>query len=86
MYVTHLSGGDAVLAVTNWRAVSAEEIYFDLKTLGVKLNNGEKLHIRDLWAQKDVGLFSQEQAKSQLLIEKIPPHGTKVYRFDIVKE
>lgn len=86
MFVTQLSDGDVILVVTNWRAITSDEIYFNLDTLGIKLFDKEYVHIRDLWAQKDIGTFDGQQAKSSLMVEKIPPHGSKVYRFNIVKK
>jgi len=71
--------------ITNWAALPSEDIYFSLKDIGFVLKAGDLVHIRDLWAQKDIGTFTHEQSKADLFIEKVPAHGSKVYRFNLIK-
>jgi hypothetical protein len=82
--ITRLSDGDIVAVVTNWASSSNSGFYFSHADIGLSVKKGDLMHIRDLVAKKDIGVFDFEQAKADLFIEKIPAHGSKVYRFNLI--
>lgn len=85
MLISQLSDGDIITLVINWAELVSDDIYFSLSDIGFTLNEGDLVHIRDLWAQKDIGTFTHSQSEADLLIQKIPGHGCKIYRFNLLK-
>ena len=81
VWTSLMEDGDLIVVVVNWASVSSDDFYFNVEDLGFSPKGDDLVHIRDLWARKDIGAFTPEQTKSELLVERIPTHGSKVFRF-----
>jgi len=85
-YIGQLSDGDIIVLIVNWAELPTDDLTFSLEDIGFSLNKGDLLHIRDLWARKDIGTFTHAQTNADLYVEKIPGHGSKVYRFNLLRD
>lgn len=81
VWISQMEDNDLIVIVVNWANVPSTDFYFNVEDLGFSPKGDDLVHIRDLWARKDIGAFTPEQTKSELLVERIPTHGSKVFRF-----
>ena len=81
-----MSDGDIVALVVNWQDKPFEEFWFDFKDIGLTKWEEDIVNIRDLTAQRDIGNFEKSQANgSSFLVNVLPGHATRMYRFNLVK-
>ena len=81
VWQTTLGNGDYIAAVVNWREINWKNYEFKLEDLGIKMKKGDTMHIRDVLLKEDLGIFKEKNDYTTLLIDDIPGHGIKVYRF-----
>ena len=81
LYINQLQDKDIVAYITNWSSLPSSDVSFNLEDIGYKLKTDEMIQVRDLWAQKDIGVYKAADQKKPLVIKAIPAHGTKVFRF-----
>ena len=84
VWVTTLANGDYIAAVVNWREINWKNYEFKLEDLGIKMNKGNLMQIREIIDKEDLGLFKEKNDYTTLLIDDIPGHGIKVYRLRIL--
>ena len=85
VWTTTLSNGDVVAAVVNWRQIRWTNYKFMLSDIAIVPKDGELVHIRDLNEKKDLGTFSDKDDEAVVKIDSIPGHGSKVYKFKLIK-
>jgi alpha-galactosidase len=54
VHATTLSTGEVVIVVVNWRQISYSNFEVDLSQLGIELQPGQELTVRDLYQQNDI--------------------------------
>lgn len=85
VWATTLSDGDVVAAVVNWREIRWTNFKLMLSDIGVVPKDGDLINIRDLNEKKDLGTFADKNDEATVKIDSIPGHGSKVYRFKLIK-
>jgi alpha-galactosidase len=84
VYATQVAGGDSVAIVVNWNDAVLKRISFAGYEIGIVPTLNEQVKMVDLWTNAVIGTFDFESLK-KLPVSTIPPHGSLVYRFSILK-
>lgn len=74
IWVKPMEDGSKAVGFFNTHAYQVQSARVDWEKLGFKKNR--RLRVRDLWRQKDLGLF-----QNRFEVEQIPPHGVVLVRF-----
>ena len=85
VWSTKLSTGEVAAVITNWREVHHSDYYLSLSDLGIVPQDGEAVSVRDLMNKKDIGSIKDKEDQAKLLIDRIPGHGSKMYKFKVIK-
>lgn len=83
VWATEMSNGDVVAAAVNWREISWTNFSYKLSDLGIIPKTGSTISVRDLNENKDLGDFADPNDEAVVMFDRIPGHGSKVYKFTI---
>ena len=85
VWTTILSGGETVAAIVNWRETRWYNYSFQLSDLGIVPKEGDLIQIRDLNKKVDLGIYADKKDEATVLIDELPGHGSKVYKFKVIE-
>ena len=73
--------------VVNWRELHYDDFEIDLASLGIKLNHGDMLEVKDLYDDKELEKFDNTSLKSEQSynVGLLYGHGCKALKFSVSK-
>lgn len=83
LWLTELSNGNTVILVVNWRELPWYDFNFEFSDIGITVNKGYIVKIRDLIERRDIGTFQDKKPGAKLNIDSIPGHGSKMYEIKV---
>ena len=81
VYLTTLSTKETVIAVVNWRETEWHDLDINFSEIGILLEKGDVLKVRDIQNREDVGTFYYGDKSSSISIDALPGHGSRVLKF-----
>jgi len=84
VWATTLSSGEVVAAIVNWRETTYKGFSFPFYDLYLYPGADQTISIYDMNTHEDLGHFDDKNLNGILHIDKIPGHGSKVFRFKVV--